>query len=92
MLIAIQGSRHITYKTAWMLGQGIPCTKDVSIAKAWVSDAYKRVVGLGHQVQGATAYMIEHDMPLYSRRAKVAEMEFGDAGYHRRLVAEQLGL
>jgi alkylation response protein AidB-like acyl-CoA dehydrogenase len=92
MLIAIEGSRYITYKTAWMLSQGVPCKKDVSVTKAWVSDAYKKVVALGHQVQGATAYMIEHDMPLYSRRAKIAEMGFGDAGYHRRLVADELGL
>ena len=92
MLIAIEGSRYITYKTAWMLDKGIPCRKEVSVTKAWVSESYKEVVRLGHQVQGATAYMVEHDMPLYSRRAKVAEMVFGDANYHRQVVADELGL
>jgi len=92
MLINIEGSRYITYKVAWMLNENIPCSKLVSVAKAWVSDTYKKVVGLGHQVQGATAYMIEHDMPLYSRRAKIAEMTFGNSNYHRNLVARELGL
>ena len=92
MLMDIEGSRYFTYKVAWMLNKDLPCAKQVAMAKAWVSDAYKRVVGLGHQVQGATAYIIEHDMPLYSRRAKIAEMAFGDSSYHRRLVADELGL
>jgi alkylation response protein AidB-like acyl-CoA dehydrogenase len=92
MLMDIEGSRHITYKAAWMLDQGIPCAKQVSVAKAWTSEAYKRVVGLGHQIMGATGYIIEHDMPLYSRRAKIAELALGDAGFHREQVARELGL
>jgi len=92
MLMDIEGSRYITYKTAWKLAEGIPCTKEVAITKAWVSEAYKRVVKLGHQVQGATAYIIEHDMPLYTRRAKTAELLFGDSCYHRKVVAQELGL
>jgi len=92
MLMDIEGSRYITYKVAWMLSRGIPCHKEVAVAKAWVSEAYKRIVLLGHQVQGATAYMVEHDMPLYSRRAKAAEMAFGDAAYHYEQVAQAVGL
>jgi len=92
MLMDIEGSRYITYKVAWMLEQGIPCAKQVSAAKAWTSEAYKRVAGLGHQIMGATGYIIEHDMPLYSRRAKIAELALGDAGYHREQVARELGL
>jgi 3-oxocholest-4-en-26-oyl-CoA dehydrogenase beta subunit len=92
MLMDIEGSRYITYKAAWMLEQGIPCAKQVSSAKAWTSEAYKRVAGLGHQIMGATGYIIEHDMPLYSRRAKIAELALGDAGFHREVVAKELGL
>lgn len=92
MLMGIEGSRFMTYKVAWMLQENIPCSKLVSAAKAWVSETYKQVAGLGHQVLGATAYMIEHDMPLYSRRAKIAEVAFGDATFHRKMVAQELGL
>jgi len=92
MLMDIEGSRYIIYKVAWMLEKGISCAKQVSAAKAWTSETYKKVVGLGHQIMGATGYIIEHDMPLYSRRAKIAELALGDAGYHRELVARELGL
>ena len=73
-----------------MLSQKIPCVKMVAAAKAWVGDCYKQVVGLGHQVLGGTGYIIEHEMPLYSRRAKVSEMMFGDGNYHRQVVAQEL--
>jgi alkylation response protein AidB-like acyl-CoA dehydrogenase len=92
MLIDVEGSRYITCKVAWMLGKGIPCAKEVAAAKAWVGDSFKRVVGLGHQVLGATGYIVEHDMPIYSRRAKIAEMAFGDSNYCRQVVARELGL
>jgi alkylation response protein AidB-like acyl-CoA dehydrogenase len=92
MVIHIEGGRYITYKAAWMLSRGIPCMKQVAVAKAWVSDAYKRVAGLGHQIMAGTGYMEEHDMPLYSRRAKAAELAFGDANYYRELVAKEIGL
>jgi len=92
MAISIEGGRYITYKAAWMLDRGLPCTKLVASAKSWVSDAYKRVVGLGHQIMAGTGYMEEHDMPLYSRRAKAAELAFGDANYYKKLVAKEIGL
>jgi alkylation response protein AidB-like acyl-CoA dehydrogenase len=92
MVLNIEGGRYIAYKAAWMLGKGIPCTKVVAVAKAWVSEAYKRVAGLGHQIMAGTGYMEEHDMPLYSRRAKAAELAFGDAGYWKGWVAKEIGL
>jgi len=92
MLIDIDGGKWITYKAAWMLSEGIPCNREVAVAKAWVSEAYKRVVALGHEVLGGVGYMSEHDMTLYSRRAKAAEFAFGDAGFYRKRVAQELGL
>ncbi len=65
---------------------------EVSVAKAWVSDAYQRVCALGHQVHGAIGFTKEYDMQLFYRHAKAADLAFGDGDYHRELVAKQLGL
>ncbi|MBM4331375.1 MAG: acyl-CoA dehydrogenase [Deltaproteobacteria bacterium] len=92
MLIDLEGGRHITYKAGWMVSKEIACTMQVAAAKAWVSEACKRVASLGHQIMAGTGYMEEHDMPLYSRRAKGAEFAFGDANYHKKLVAKEIGL
>ena len=92
MLIDLEGARWITYRTAWKLNKGIPCKKEVAVSKAWVSEAYKHIAALGHQILGGVGYMAEHEMTLYSRRAKAAEIAFGDAGFHRRVVAQEIGL
>lgn len=92
ILIDVEGSKYITYEAAWMLSEGMPCNKQVAMAKAWVSEAYRRVTALGHQVIGGVAFMEDHDMPLYSKRAKAAELTFGDADFHAEIVAQELGL
>jgi len=93
MKIAVEQSHMITYKAAWMISNQIPgFDKFASIAKIWVSEAAKKVALLGHQIFGGTGYIVEHPMPIYSRRAKAAEYAFGNTNYHRELVAGKLGL
>ena len=55
-------------------------------------DAYRRVTALGHQIHGGVGFMMEYDMQMYYRRAKAAEVAFGDADFHREKVALGLGL
>jgi 3-oxocholest-4-en-26-oyl-CoA dehydrogenase beta subunit len=90
MLIDLDGCRWVTYKTAWMIDEGIPYDRQVAIAKAWCSDAYRRIVSLGHQVIGGVGYCEEHDMPLFFRTGKVSEVMFGDGDFHRRVLAKDL--
>jgi alkylation response protein AidB-like acyl-CoA dehydrogenase len=90
MLMDLEGCRWAAYKAAWMIHEGMPYEKQASIAKAWCNQAYRRVVALGHQVHGGVGYIEEHDLPLYFRRARVAEAAFGDADYHRKIVADHL--
>ncbi len=92
MAADVEGCRHVTYQAAWTLSQGLPARREVAMAKAWVSDAYQRVCALGHQCHGAVGFTKEHDMQLYSRRAKAAELMFGDAGFHIEAVASAMGL
>lgn len=92
MFINIDGMKFITYEAAWRLSQGLPSTKEVSMAKTWVSDAYQKVVRNAHQVHGGTGFTEDHDLPVYFKRAQTAKILFGDASYHRKIVASQLKL
>ena len=92
MLTDAETSRFITYEAAWKMSQGLPCTAEVAMAKAWVSDAYKRITALGHQCFGGMAYMEDHDMHLYLKQAKTAELAYGDADVHREFLAQEIGL
>ena len=92
MATDVEGSRYITYQAAWRLSEGLPAKREVAMAKAWVSDAYRRVCALGHQSHGAIGFTKEHNMQLFSRRAKAAELAFGDSDYHLDAVAHAIGL
>jgi alkylation response protein AidB-like acyl-CoA dehydrogenase len=92
MATDVEGSKFITYQAAWRLSEGLPADREVAMAKAWVSEAYRRVCALGHQSHGAIGFTKEHNMQLYSRRAKAAELAFGDADLHLDKVSELLGL
>jgi alkylation response protein AidB-like acyl-CoA dehydrogenase len=92
MATDVEGCRHITYKAAWSVSEGLAADREVAMAKAWVSDASQRVCALGHQCHGAIGFTKEHDLQLYSRRAKANELMFGDAGLHLETVAATIGL
>ncbi len=90
MALNVDTARLLAYKAACKVADGEPCETEAAMCKAWASDAYQRVAMLGHQVHGAIGFTLDHDMQLYSRRAKMAEVALGDADYHRELLARQL--
>jgi len=92
MATDIDCARLSTYQAAWMLGKGLPCTKEVAVAKAWIAEAAQRVSALAHQIHGAIGATIEHDLHFYTRRTKAAELAFGDANFYREVVAKEMGL
>ncbi len=92
MATYLETSRLVAYQAASLLSEGILCQKEVSMAKAWISDAYKTCTWIAHQIHGAIGFTEEHDLHFFYKHAKVAELEFGDAWVHRNQVAGQMGL
>ena len=92
MAIDVEGARYITYQAAWRLSRGLPCAREVSMAKAWVGEAGNRTCLQACHLHGAIGYTQEHDVQLYLRRIKAAELTFGDAIFHHQIVAQHLGL
>lgn len=92
ILTYVDTSKFMTYQAAWRISQGLPFEKEASMCKAWVSDSYRQLAALGHQVMAGTGFMEETDLQLYFKQAKAAETAFGDADFHREIVADQIGL
>jgi alkylation response protein AidB-like acyl-CoA dehydrogenase len=92
MVIDVDGSRYVTYRTAWLLSEGLPAGQEVAVAKAWTNEACRRVVREAQQVHGGIGYTKEYDLQLYTRRAKAAEIAFDDSDTHREVVATSLDL
>jgi alkylation response protein AidB-like acyl-CoA dehydrogenase len=88
----VAGASDITYQTAWKISEGLPYKMDISIAKAWTCEAYRKACVEGIQIHGGIGITQDHDAQLYYRRAKTMETAFGDADYHLELVARQMGL
>jgi len=93
MLVLSESGRSTTYYAAWTVDADAPDRSLASsIAKAYVSDAYRKIAGDGIQVHGGIGFTWEHDMHLFFKRAKSSEVTLGDATYHRELVAQTLDL
>ncbi|MFQ5828384.1 MAG: acyl-CoA dehydrogenase family protein [Candidatus Methylomirabilia bacterium] len=93
MLVDVENAKSITYYAAWALDESAgEAPLAVSMAKAYVSDAYRKVAAAGIQLHGGIGFTWEHDMHLYFKRAKSSEFTFGDATYHRELVAQLINL
>jgi alkylation response protein AidB-like acyl-CoA dehydrogenase len=91
MVIDVDGSRFITYKAAWALQENEPEAEMlVSMAKAWCNEATRRVVSHGQQIHGGIGFTKDYKIELYFRRQKWMELMWGDADYHRELVAQKL--
>jgi alkylation response protein AidB-like acyl-CoA dehydrogenase len=92
MATDVDGTRLSTYQAAWRVSEGLPCTQEMAVAKAWAGQACQRVMALAHQIHGAIGVTIDHDLQYYTRRAKAAEVTFGDAEFYREMVAQEIGL
>lgn len=96
ILLLTESARSAVYYAAWVMGndtQQAPLA--ISIAKAYASDAYREVGNLGIQVHGGVGFTWDENIHFYYKRAKAAELMFGDATFHReriaRLVVDRAG-
>ncbi len=92
MAVDAVSSRLVTSEAVWRLSRRLDARREVSVAKAWVSDAYLRICSSAHQIHGAIGYTMGHTMQLFYRHASSAALQFGDADYHRELLARELGM
>jgi len=90
MAVDVISSRLMAYEAIWRLSEGLQAAKEISMAKAWVSDAYQRICMAGHQIHGAVGFTEEHDLHVYLRHAKATELAFGDGDHHREELCQYL--
>ena len=93
MVTDVDASRLITYQAAWSVANNEPeADENVHVAKAWTSEASRRVVAKAQEMHGGIGFTKDYKLQLYFRRQKVAELAWGDAEYHRELVAQAIGV
>jgi 3-oxocholest-4-en-26-oyl-CoA dehydrogenase beta subunit len=88
----LETSRLIARQAAFFLSEGISSDKEISMAKAWISDAYKKTTWIAQQLHGGIGFTEEYDLHLYYKHAKASELAFEESWFHRSKVADNLGL
>jgi alkylation response protein AidB-like acyl-CoA dehydrogenase len=90
-LVDVEGMRSGVFYAAWCIASDHPgASLAASAAKAWCSDASRRVMASALQVHGGIGFTWEHDLHLYVKRSQLDQVSWGDAPFHRERIAAVL--
>ncbi|TML75325.1 MAG: acyl-CoA dehydrogenase, partial [Actinobacteria bacterium] len=93
MATELEASRAAAYYACWAVATGAEdAALSTHIAKSYCSDQLAHLAGEGVQGHGGIAFTWEHDMHLYLKRIKTAQVFLGDGPYHRERIARIVGL
>ena len=79
-------------QAAWRIDGGLDHEREAALASAAARKAIMHLTRQAHEVFAGVAFMLEHDMQMYTRRAKSWELNLGDADYHKERWAVAMGL
>jgi alkylation response protein AidB-like acyl-CoA dehydrogenase len=92
LFIEVELTRSAVMSAARAIDEGAPNAKTLaSVAKARANDAFLLIANEAIQMHGGIGMTDEHDIGLFLKRARGAEMTFGDSAYHRRRFANVSG-
>jgi alkylation response protein AidB-like acyl-CoA dehydrogenase len=86
MLTDVESARWLSYQAVWRLDKGLPAAREVSIAKAWTSDACQRVVSGAHHIHGGVGFDVDYDLHYHFRWSKALELNLGSAPIHKGMA------
>lgn len=92
MQIMSDSARVMTHRVADMLDAGMSPTMDTAIAKVLATENNSRVADMGIQIMGGAGYMMEHEMQMYFRDARVGSIGGGTSEIMRSVIAKQMEL
>jgi butyryl-CoA dehydrogenase len=90
MAMEIELARLMYYKAAWLHMQGLPYTKEASMAKLFASEMAKRAADQAVQIHGGYGFMDEYPVSRFWRNVKVHEIGEGTSEVQRMLIAKHL--
>jgi alkylation response protein AidB-like acyl-CoA dehydrogenase len=84
--IGIEMARLLTWRAAWKLEHGLPCSMDASMAKVAGSEIGTRAANRGMQTLGGTSYLVDAGMERYWRESKLYEIGGGANEIQRGII------
>jgi alkylation response protein AidB-like acyl-CoA dehydrogenase len=78
------------HRAAWLRDQGLPCTKECSMAKLFASRACNRAAQEAVQIHGGAGYTKEFAVERYYRDARITEIYEGATDIQRLVISRSL--
>nr|WP_151448786.1 acyl-CoA dehydrogenase family protein [Lacisediminimonas profundi] len=92
MQIMAESARVMVHRVADLLDAGESPTMQTAIAKVLATENNSRCADMGIQIMGGAGYMMEHEMQMYFRDARVGAIGGGTSEIMRTVIAKQMGL
>jgi alkylation response protein AidB-like acyl-CoA dehydrogenase len=90
MATQIDAARLMTWRAAYLADQGLPCTKEASMAKALAADMVMQVTTDAVQILGGYGYMRDYPVEKWMRDAKIMQIYEGTSQIQRLIIARHL--
>jgi alkylation response protein AidB-like acyl-CoA dehydrogenase len=92
ILIDLHRADLLARQAAFRIDAGKRFEREAAIAVAFGKRAAAHLHRQAHEVHAGVGFMVEHDLTLYSRRAKYWENNLGDARYYEDLLVGAMGI
>ena len=92
MQTEIDAARLLSYRAAWMLSEGMPCSREGAMAKLKGSETYVAAARLGMQICAGHGFSTESVMSFRWRESIVAPISGGTSQIQRNGIARSMGL
>lgn len=92
MKTALDISRMLVYRFAWLMDQGKATRHDAAVVKLHTGETYKMVSDMGLQILGGYGYCMEYPMQRFFRDSRLATIGAGTSEIQRNIIAKGLGL
>jgi acyl-CoA dehydrogenase len=92
MKTALDISRMLVYRFAWLMDQGNATRHDAAVVKLHTGETYKMVSDMGLQILGGYGYCMEYPMQRFFRDSRLATIGAGTSEIQRNIIAKGLGL
>jgi alkylation response protein AidB-like acyl-CoA dehydrogenase len=90
MAAEIEASRWLVYRAAWLKQQGLPTTRETSIAKLFATEAAVRAASEAVLIHGGRGYSNDYPVERYYRDIKGLQIYEGTSHIQRIVIARDV--
>lgn len=90
MQTQVDAARLLVYRSADLATRGVPCSREVSMAKLFASETLQTVTRNGMQILGGHAMLPDADMERYFREGMQSTIGGGTSQIQRTIIAKSM--